>query len=356
MKIAWVSQGLDRGGGDDIYDQRVTKAFQSMGHDLEIVAPKPLSRWGELFGVLRGIPYYRARFASSKNTEMVARAAAAADVAVVSWEPFDQFAYAANYPVILILHNVTSDALPQMYPESWVIRRLAKIVQRWEQRLYASDRVFSIAVLSENDRRLVSECAPLVNCKVLPPGMPPREPLDAQAPLKRELVIFGTYGWRPKFRDLVRFADDYARHGLKFAVLTDRILPHEANAILSARLFSEEPSSERGLRFGIVTDRFVAGHKLKVTAYIAAGCAVLSYSDVLQDFAGIEDAEVFVRHIKDSGDIEAVINSLESIEVTERNRRFNAFQAACAERFSWKKSAEGLLALCVDAAASRRAE
>src|SRR5262245_8460527 len=102
MKIAWVSQGMDRGGGDDIYDQRMTKAFQGMGHDLEIVAPRAVSKWKELVGVLRGIPYYRARFATAANSELVARAARGAEATVVSWEPFDQFAYTVDYPAVLV--------------------------------------------------------------------------------------------------------------------------------------------------------------------------------------------------------------------------------------------------------------
>jgi hypothetical protein len=343
MDALWVGKAHDGGGGDEIYDRKMIAALRELGSDIETLSPEPIGKFAEVLGLLRGMPYYRARYASHENSRRVGAASLTAPITVVSWEPFDRLSLSAETSAILILHNVTSDALPQMYPGHPLVRWLAERARVWETRLYRSRKIRAIVVLSERDRSVVAALAPDTPCHVVPPGMPPCHLLEPRAALKRELVLSGTYDWRPKRRDVEAFAMDYIRHGLTLPILSDGDLPAEAHRRLKPGALDPYPG--RDLRFGLVVDRFVAGHKLKVTSYIAHCCAVISYVDISSDFEDIPDADLFIRQIGHAGEIEGVMRDLEAIEPMERNIRFRRFQLACQVRFDWKASAMKLASL-----------
>lgn len=55
--------------------------------------------------------------------------------------------------------------------------------------------------------------APSTRVIYAPPGLPAVVELEAGAGFLPELVLSGTFDWRPKRRDLLSFARDYVRGG-----------------------------------------------------------------------------------------------------------------------------------------------
>jgi hypothetical protein len=345
MTLVWVGKGHEGSGGDEVYDRKLITALRALNQQVTTVIPKRVSRVAELINLICGRPYYRARYFSSENLRRVAEGSQLGEATVISWEPFDQLAEAVRGPTILVLHNITSDALEAIYPNNIIIRLLSVRARKWESKLYRSPSILAIVVLSERDRRLVKSIAPEADCHLVPPGMPKCCAINLDASIRRELVLAGTYAWRPKLRDLRAFAKEYTDHKVELSILTDGELPQAVDRLLRSSPLAGNANVESNLRFGIVVDRFVSGHKLKVSYYIAKCCVVLSYVDVAEDFAGISDSELFIRKISHAGEIEAAIQSIELIPTRERNQRFRSFQEACAVRFDWAASAEKLASL-----------
>ena len=100
-----------------------------------------------------------------------------------------------------------------MYPRSQLAKFLARRAASWERLIYRSPNVLAIATLSSKDRDYVSALSRARPVLLTIPGMPPLVPLAEDARMRAEIVITGTYDWRPKRRDVIRFAQEYARSG-----------------------------------------------------------------------------------------------------------------------------------------------
>ncbi len=344
-RLLWVGQrgsAGESGGGDVVYDRKVVAELRAAGSTVEVLHPAPVPRATEVLNLARGIPFMRARFWTEPNRRLVRKASAAADLTLVSWEALDFLASSASSPAVVILHNVTSDALPQYYPRNPAAPLLARRVLSWERRLYRHGGLAGAAVVSERDAGLLRRIAPDLPICLVSPGMPRPQPLSPTAPLLREIVLSGTYDWRPKGRDVTALAREIGGQG--FPVWYDAHLPDEVTWRLQPRRLTDD--TPQGLRFGIIADRFQSGHKLKSTAYLAANCAVLSFADVSQDFAGLPDATFFIRHVTGLADIRAAMDELAAHDPERLIQRFLRFRAAVAERFSWQGSTRHLLEFC----------
>ena len=154
-------------------------------------------------------------------------------------------------------------------------------------------------------------------------------PLASSAPLLGEIVLTGTYDWAPKRRDIARFLQE-------FAALPDRppLLTAAVTAQMTAGLGIQTrplPSNNGdALRFGLITDRFEAGHKLKTLAYIADNQIVLSYTDVACDFTDVEDAAFFLRRVTSAADINAHIAQLSAMDLDQLRNPLHGVSAAFA--------------------------
>jgi hypothetical protein len=175
----------------------------------------------------------------------------------------------------------------------------------------------------------------------MPPGMPPLVPLRGDAGVKRELLISGSYDWHPKHRDVIAFAREYATVADRLPILAAG-LPAQAVALLRPHTISVEAAGS-AIRFGLITDRFVAGHKLKTGYYLANNAVVLSFADVSGDFSDIPDHDFFIRKVHNVGEISRHVSAVMTEETHKLRTRLETFKQRCAEVFSWRRAARILL-------------
>ena len=342
QRLLWIGQlAVEEGAGDAIYDRKMIAACRALGTNVECLQLRPVSRAHELANLARGVPYYRARYDSAQNHSAIAQAAKRHTRAVCSWEPLDALAARCPIPTLPILHNVSSHALRAMYPDNRLVSLAALRVALWERRLYGSRKFPAIVALSELDRRRVAKRAGTMRTLLAPPGMPPCTELPAEPAVRRELLLWGSFDWAPKRRDVLAFARAYERVPQRLPVLAER-LPAEAEQRLAVRPVPK--TSAPAVRFGLITDRFEAGFKLKGTAYLADNAIVLSFVDLASDYAGIEDYGYFVRHLRSVEEIARHVAEVAAADPAQLRTRFEAFKQRCAARFSWQASAQIVLA------------
>jgi len=355
MQILWVGQEpAGAGAGDEVFDRRTVAALRAQGHTVTLLHPRRVSRLQEAANLLAGTPYYRARFASARNLAACASASSKTDVTICSWEPLDVLVPVLPSPVILVLHNVTSRALPAMFPDSRLSRLAAARAGSWERALYRRGRVAAIATLSRPDRDYVAGLEDGPEPLLTIPGMPRAVRLAPGSGLRRELVLSGTFGWHPKRRDVIRFAEEYAPLPDRLPVFASG-LPAAAAKLLKPSEPPNDESCAQAIRFGLIADRFEAGHKLKTLAYVANNQVVLTYADVSADFAEIPDYELFIRKLATTADIAQQAAAVAALPAEELRARFLTFQQRCAETFSWEEVAQRLVA-AADRAIGRRNE
>lgn len=343
MRILWIGKApADGAAGDEIFDRKTISALRAASHSVVTLYPQRVGRWHEIANLLRGIPHYRSRFASSANRRLVRDAPRDIDLAICSWEPLDVLLKHLERPVILIAHNITSQALPSMFPSSGLARIAAHRAGSWERRLYRAGTLDAIATLSCRDRDYVASLATPPHVLLTIPGMPPVLTLDRAAPLRRELVLSGTYDWAPKRRDVIAFARGYAGVADRLPVLAEA-LPAEAIEALPTAEAPDDEASRAAIRFGLITDRFEAGHKLKTLAYISRNQIVLSFADIVPDFLQVPDHDFFIRRLGSVDDIANIVSSFAEHDPIRLRNRFLCFQRHCAERFTWNAVAEALV-------------
>ncbi|HEV7719122.1 MAG TPA: hypothetical protein VGO70_09125 [Arsenicitalea sp.] len=348
MRVLWIGKACeDAAAGNEIYDRRMIAALRDHGFEIDVISPQPVSPARELANLARGIPHYRARYGSSANRALLA-VAARYPIAVCSWEPFDMLAHALACPVIPILHNITSRSLRSMYPTNPVAKLLAMRAAQWERDAYGGGRFAATVVLSRADEAYVCSIAPAARIIYAPPGLPPVTPLSPNARFVPEMVIAGTFDWRAKRRDILRLASEWQAGGLNLKVVSDP-LPETAAAKFRAtsRSLSDNAAA---IRIGVVPDRFEAGHKLKVGAYIANNAMVLSFADPGTEYRGIEDAGYFIRQIQAVDDIRTVASELAAVDPEQLRRRWLAFQVRVQHQFCWHNSMTAIASALVEVA------
>jgi hypothetical protein len=343
MRILWIGkQPTDGEAGDEVFDRKTIAACRAQGHQIDLFHPARVGRMQEAVNLLTGMPHHRARFGSRANRLAIRRMAAGYDATICSWEPLDGLAGGLRPPGVLILHNVTSQSLPAMFPGSRVAALAAAASRVWERRCYRRGVYSTLAVLSNADLAILSALTDHPPLLLLPPGMPPCVALADDAALIPEIVVSGTYDWKPKRRDALAFATEYSAVENRLPILADG-LPEAAARLLRPGPLPSGEACGGALRLGLITDRFVAGHKLKTLAYIAANQIVLSFADVAGDVAHVPDHDFFIRRIGSVGEIAGHAAALAAVPAAELRERFLAFQRRCAGLFTWDAVAAKLL-------------
>ena len=118
-------------------------------------------------------------------------------------------------------------------------------------------------------------------------------------------------------------------------------LPAEVFEGLGARP-AGELNFEDAIRFGIITDRFKAGHKLKTAAYLMANCVVLSFVDVAEDYRFSPHADFLIRRIRHVDDIDPIVAEFRAMDAETVRARLSDFKRGIAEELPWKRQAEVL--------------
>lgn len=342
MKLLWVGKAADGSdGGDEIYDRNLIAALPA-GMSVDRVGMKRASVASQLVAMCRGIPHPRFRFSSRESIEQIRKQSAGYDAAVISLEALESYADGLQCPTLLILHNIHSDGLGQIYPHSSLAAFLARWSKHWEKRVYGQKNLV-IGVLSERDRKLLLDIAPAANVVVVPPGSPPAAGLAPDAQIVMEALISGSYSWAPKRRDVQRLAQELSSRASNIRFVVDRPLPQIASSALQAEDYNSR-SSDGNIRFGLIPDTFISGFKLKATYYIANNFICLTRCDIASEFDGIPDAERFVRYVPRGGEAPAIMEEYRAWDAEDLRARFGAFKEAVLDRFTWRRSAEALAA------------
>jgi hypothetical protein len=351
MRILWIGkQPTDGEPGDEVFDRRTIAALGDQGHSVDLFHPIPIGRSREIVNLLSGLPHYRARFESVTNLSEIHLRNGGYDATICSLEAFDGLARALCPPAIMILHNITSRSLPAIFPRNPIAAMAAARARRWERRWYRSKYFAAIATLSIRDRDYVQNLEGRPSVLLLPPGMPPCADLAVDATLSGEIVLSGTFDWIPKHRDILIFARDYVGLPHRLPVRA-HALPSEATRLLQPSPMPSARETRAAIRFGLITDRFEAGHKLKTLAYLADNQIVLSFADVGFDFMHIPDHDFFIRRVRSVAGIASHVDAVSSLPAAVIRDRFSRFRQACAKYFTWSAVATTLLE-----AATRRHE
>lgn len=232
---------------------------------------------------------------------------------------------------MLVSHN--SISLLQSSDPSGIQNLLSGLAGNDERRFHTLADA-QLVVLSDTDLEWLAARIPLPRRhRVSFPGALPSKALHTNASISRELVITGSYDWWRKRRDFRWFAA--AVPEMTVVVndpLTSSILRDKCE-IISA----DSVDWSEALRFGVVTDRFVGGFKLKVLEYIPNHCMILAFSDLRRDFEGIPHADEFIRVVRSSQDVEAVVTRVETQPRQDTLRRLGEFQLACERELDWER-------------------
>ena len=323
--------------GEFIYDSWIIDLLSSQ---LRIIkwAPASQSRLTQLRNLIFGVPWLRHRYKKSVNRREALNYEAQAVGNVISCEPFDFILHFYKKPTILIMHNITSDAIVEAYPNSALVKFIASICRAHEKKLFQYEHLIKLVVLSERDKALVTELAPHLTVITAPPGMPELQPLDSTAVFcGTELVLSGTYDWRAKKRDCIRLLE--AVKNTNFQIASDDELPASADTplVIPADLGNADANAYR-IRIGVIPDTFLAGHKLKSTFLISNNCMIVSFCDLSSEFKGIANSQLFVRQIDNVLRIPDIVEELSSIDQATLFSLFRDFQLECRDRFCWQRS------------------
>jgi hypothetical protein len=351
-KCLVVAPGLSGNAGDSVVLRHVAKAL-SEDFELSFVQIESVGRVDRLISLTRlNLPLELLRYDGAVKRKRLVDALAAEkpDMVLLLHEGafllLDEVKK-AGLPCLLYPHNVHT--LIGRTDPYWLSRVFLGPTTRFERKRYG-DLYAAMVCISEADRLALEESALRAGeTPVAPPGMPPLAPLSPDAVLSPEIVLTGSYGWWRKWRSLQRFARSPGELPSPALVTDERAL-----GLLgaSARLGQpQEVTTGKTVQFGLITDYFTGGFKLKSIEYVAMNCIVLACCDISMEFAGIPDGDVFVRRVASKADVRRAIEAFQAEPERELVERFARFRAACAERFEWTRSLKPL----TDAVAARLA-
>jgi len=321
-------------GGDEVVYRR-TIEYLSRGFRVVTLELGETSRIGKYLGIVRGNPPEATRYLNPENARRLSQAIARERPDVVCFFnevsfPFSQVARDQGLLCVLLAHNVHS--LVAASDPGWFSRLLRPLAVAFERRWYADPSAILVCLSQADVEGL--HAAGIGRAAVLaPPGAPPSVVLDADAKVVEELVLLGSYAWWRKRRDLRAFVRDTAFEVPVWA--SDPIALGELG-MRGRAIACDAPRWSGAMRFGLVTDRFRGGFKLKSTEYVAMNCIVLSYSDISREFEGLPHADRFIRTVRSASDIREAMADIASGETDETRARFLEFKAACLQRYDWQ--------------------
>ncbi|WP_181708667.1 hypothetical protein [Chthonobacter rhizosphaerae] len=336
--ILWVGKQPVNGGGDEIYDSKVASHLPSHFH-LNHMLLKPQNHKERAIALLQGLPHPRYKYRSSEIVNSFINAAEKSDHVIISWESFDYLAALITRPVTLILHNIISDVLLQVFDTRTIPTIAAAHSRFWESRLYRRPNV-RLVVLSKRDAALVRHLAPGTRPYIAPPGSPPATLLQTAAFIP-EIVLSGSYDWAPKRRDVSMLLREIEASNHSMVFRHDRPLPdiRELPGLSNLSTFIQHAEYADGLRIGLIPDSFLGGFKLKASYYVANNCMVASRSDIRGEFSGLPFSDEFVRYVPKVSDLISLMKELSDKADANMLQRWSVFKNACVDHFTWARTA-----------------
>ena len=324
-------------GGDEVIYRR-SFAYLQRDYDTRIVELTSVGRPRQILEIARGAPPECTRYTGPENAQLLTRVLAEEQFDVVCLFNEVTFSYlaqvkAAGVPAVLVAQNVHS--LVAATDPSPIARLFRPIAVGFERRWYADPAAALVCISRADVQGLkVAGVDRGADLWIAPPGCLPAKPLVAAAPVLAEAVLTGSYGWWRKRRDLKSFVGGPPALGLPILAADPvalEILGEQGQAI-----DTDSVDWSAGLRFGLITDAFVGGFKLKSLEYIANNCVVFSLSDIFVEYEGLPYAEEFVRITPTKAEAKRAIETTMGLPAREVVERFLVFKAACMERYEWE--------------------
>lgn len=326
-------------GGDTVVYRRLAE-YLGRHADLDTLELRRLPRVSHALNLFRGLPPEVGGYFGASNRARLAEALARRRYDAIV------FAHEATFPLsadcrpgqarkIFFSHNVQSVIAES---ESSLLGPMMRPLAKAFDRRWCADPEATIICISRADvdgMRRIGARRPDV--QTAPPGAPPSVALQPGATVLPELVLTGSYGWWRKRRDLKHFAEGAP---LAYPILTSdptalAVLQGQARAVKA-----DEVDWSAGLRFGLITDRFQGGFKLKSLEYVAVNAVVLSSCDLSREFEGLPHAEEFVRFVSSKQEVASAVEEIRRQPVADILGRFQAFKAACMDRYTWDRCLE----------------
>lgn len=319
-------------GGDEVMYSHSLKYIDRMGITYDVIELQPVSRTMKMLNLLR-LPAEIAGYAGYQNVERVRNALAQSVYDSVIF--FNEVTFPSlpggkhsGLRPILAAHNVQSVVASS--DPSPIVRATGFLARAFERRYYADPDVALVCISQGDVDGLRAARIHRRDIAIAPPGAPPAADLVASAQILPVAVITGSYGWWRKKRDLRRLAA--GAWTLPQPILANDL---EALSIMGDKAERMEAMDwSSAVRFGIVSDRFVGGFKLKLLEYIANNCIVLACCDLSREVAALPHAAEFVRKISGLPEAAKVIAEL-SGDNRAMIERFRIFKKACLERYAW---------------------
>jgi hypothetical protein len=319
--------------GDQVHVRKMVPWLQAR-LDLNVLELGEVERPRRLINLMHGWPFEMTGLWSPENRRLLRDAIAThrPDYVYLINEALFPFARDITdaHVVLFAMNSISSLAVTDPSPS---VRLMAPLARAYEDRYFKPRERQTLTLVSRADARwLRQRFATAERFPIAVPGALPSAPLDDDAEVRREILIAGSYDWWRKRRDL----QDFARHDLRAPILVTDSRAAQVLGSLARQIDLKALDTRHALRFGVVTDRFLGGFKLKSLEYVANNAMVLSRSDIRPDFEGLPDAPLFVRYTPEVADVGAAIDTITAIPPTELIARFKRFQAACGERFAWE--------------------
>lgn len=356
MRILWVRRrSLDEGAGDSLYDEKLIRALSST-HEIVQYGLKRNTKPRQMLRAALNLSLPEQYGVGGPEDVAHVRALLAGggfDAVVISHEHLDAFAHAVRgatkIPFIAVRQNVTSDAMASILQGTPIAGLYLALAQAQERAALRSATYDAITAISVRDRRLLRTLSGREDIALVSPGAPPASPLNADAAVARELVISGTFDWFPKARDVRRFVAEYAAAPpADVRLRCAASIAADQRAALGATE-DDAIDAASAIRFGLITDRFTAGHKLKTAAYLMSNCAVLSFAKVIEDYADLPFARDWIVEIESVADIDPAMQRLAARPAFEARNQLITLKAAVMERFAWSRQGEALSAAIASA-------
>jgi hypothetical protein len=336
-------EGIPSYAGDFVVTKRVVEAL-SQSFELEFMHLESVGWPRRLLNLARrDLPLELIRYDGAVNRKKLADAVAAhrPDMILLVHEGafvlLDEVKK-TGLPRLLFPHNVHSQ-IARTDP-LWLSRAFLAPSMRFERRR-CSDPGAALVCISKADRSALKAIGVRTDeARVAAPGMPPLAPLSPDAVLSTQVVLTGYYSWWRKLRSLKLFAKSPGEIGSPLLVVDETV-----QTLLGAEARLGQPKevmTGQTVQFGLITDYFSGGFKLKSLEYIAMNCIVLSCCDISEEFADIPDGDLFVRRVKSKADVRRVIEEFKAYPEREIIERFARFKAACAAQYDWAVSLKPL--------------
>jgi hypothetical protein len=323
-------------GGDEVV-YRKTSAFIAARMEVEILELEPVGRGRQLLSVLGGRPPETTRYLSAGNAGRLTERLAghAFDAVVFNHEAtFPLSAKVTDPKIRRVLYSHNTHSLVAATDPSRLGRLMRPLATAFERRWYGDPGARLVCISQGDVAGLRAAGVRRQDILVAPPGAPPSNPLAPGAGVIGEAILTGSYGWWRKRRDLKAFAEGPS---LPLPVLATDPLALEILGSQGRATTDAAVDWSAGLRFGLITDRFQGGFKLKSTEYVAKNCVVISFCDLSAEFEGLPFAGEFVRGVKTKAQAAAVIAAMLKEPAPALVERFRQFQAACLERYGWDR-------------------